>query len=73
MAAKLKGIAFFAGLLLLLVVPFLNSTVGAVWRIVLAAAGAYAVAGFLLRWARRRDAAGPGLRGFVPRKTPSAP
>jgi ABC-type cobalamin transport system permease subunit len=54
-------------------VPFLSSTVGGWWLHALQVVGAFVVTRFLYRWARRRLEAGPGLRGFVPHKTPWAP
>jgi hypothetical protein len=72
MVDTLKGIAFLVGLVLLLPVPFMDSTVGTWWTRVLGTLGAFVVARFVIRWARRRYRAGPGLSGFVPRKTPWA-
>jgi NhaP-type Na+/H+ or K+/H+ antiporter len=73
MVDQLKGWVFIVLGLCLLVVPFLNSSVEGWWLRLLQVVGASVVARFLYRWARARYEAAPGLRGFVPHKTPWAP
>ncbi len=73
MVHRLQGWVFIVLGLCLLVVPFLSSAIGAWWLRLLQVVGTFVVARVLYRWARARSAAAPGLRGFVPHKTPWAP
>jgi membrane protein implicated in regulation of membrane protease activity len=73
MVDQLKGWGFIILGVALVIVPFLNSTIGGWWQVGLQIVGVFALARLVYRWARRRYSAAPGLRGFVPHRTPWAP
>jgi hypothetical protein len=70
---RIKPWGSAAVLALLLGSVILGGTVEHAWWDLVRVLGTLTILRWLARWAQRRYQVGPGLRGFVPHKTPWAP